>query len=132
MRLKVKVLEGGETRTHLVPLATVLAYRQEHGETINETIQKDQAAGVDNSVEWGAWVAWHADTRSDGRDLLDWTEAVDWIGIEQAPDELDPSGGEENPTGDASPASSSRAPSKRSSSSTKTSKRPSGPRSAAR
>ena len=129
MRLRAKILEGGSISEVLLPLATVVAFPREHeGQNLNDAIENA------DFVEWEPWVAWHAATARLGetRSFDAWVGAVDWVRIERADDELDPSGGEDTRTRESSPASSSTATAGRSSSrSTTTSKQRSGTKSRA-
>lgn len=126
MRIEARVLEGDQKLTALVPLASVLAFKAEHGRSVNQAIGDDDVQFED----WEPWLAWHAMTRAHGetRSFEDWCDAVDWVGIYGAPDALDPSGGEATQTQPSSPASSSEPPARgRSSScSTTSSSTPSG------
>lgn len=104
MRLRVTVIEGDETTEVLVPLATVMAFPDAHeGRVLNDAIENG------DFTDWEPWVAWHASTHRLGeeRSFDDWVAAVDWVKITQAPDEVDPSGGETASTTPPSPASSS-------------------------
>jgi hypothetical protein len=136
MRLEARVLEGDETVTALVPLRTLLAFKQEHGKGVNhfiaEAINPDAEADFS---DWEPWLAWRTmtDRHLEERTFDTWLEQIEWVGIYQAPNELDPSGGEATPTQASSPESSSASGARgaSSSSSTRTSKRPSGTRSKA-
>lgn len=117
MRLRAKVLEGDKSTSVLVPLATVMAFTGEHGgRVLNDAMTED------DFVDWEPWVAWHASTHRLGetRGFDEWVAAVDWCGIENAPDELDPSGGEVVSTEPRSPESSSASPARGKSSSDST------------
>lgn len=125
MRLEAVVVEGDEHRTVLVPLASVLVFKTVHGKTLNQALSDG-----DDYVDWEPWLAWDAHTRRSGetRPFDVWCTEVDWCSIRNAPDEADPSGGEDTPTPPSSPASSSTRPARgrSSSTSTTTSKTPSG------
>lgn len=127
MRIEARVLEGDQTLTALVPLASIIAFKAEHGYTVNAAIADPEK----DFVDWEPWLAWHTMTRAhgEGRSFDEWVDAVDWVGIYNAPDVLDPSGGEETQTPPSSPASSSgqRARGRSSSRSTTSSSTPSGP-----
>lgn len=88
MRLEARVTEGGKVRKALVPLRTVLAFSAQHDRTLNDAIARG------DFVEWEPWVCWHAVEGPDGRTFDDWCQQVDWCGVYNAPDTLDPSGGE--------------------------------------
>lgn len=127
MRLEATVIEGDDARAVLVPLATVLAFKDSHdGRTLNDAIENG------DFVDWEPWVTWHAHTArgtpKETRTYEDWAEAVDWCSIRNVNDAADPSGGEANPTRPPSPESSStpRAPGRSSSTSRTPSKKPSG------
>lgn len=118
MRLRASIIEGGETTRLLVPLITVWEFPKSHdGRVLNDAIANG------DMVDWEPWVAWHAATERAGetRSFEDWVRAVDWIGITEAPDEPDPSGGETESTEPSSPESSSTPARGRSSSRTTTS-----------
>ncbi len=123
MRLEARVTEGGKVRKALVPLRTVLAFSAQHDRTLNDAIARG------DFVEWEPWVCWHVVEGPDGRTFDDWCQQVDWCGVYNAPDALDPSGGEA--VGSTSPESPSSPPAppadgKPSSASPTTSKTPSG------
>ena len=88
MRLEARVTEGGKVRKALVPLRTVLAFSAQHDRTLNDAIARG------DFVEWEPWVCWHVVEGPDGRTFDDWCQQVDWCGVYNAPDTLDPSGGE--------------------------------------
>lgn len=89
MRLEARVTEGGKVRKALVPLRTVLAFEVAHDQrTLNDAIARG------DFTEWEPWVCWHAVEGPDGRTFDDWCQQVDWCGVYNAPDTLDPSGGE--------------------------------------
>lgn len=127
MRIEARVLEGDQKRTALVPLSAVLAFKAEHGYTVNQAIDDENV----DFVDWEPWLAWRtmSDRCGETRPFDEWCSAVDWVGIYNAPNALDPSGGEATQTQPSSPASSSEPPARgRSSSrSTTSSKRQSGP-----
>lgn len=103
MRLKATVTEGDNVTDVLVPLATFLAFPDEHGgRKLNEALSED------DFTEWQPWTAWHALTarRGETRDFAEWLAAVDWVEMVNV-DEPDPSGGEASQTQPSSPASSS-------------------------
>lgn len=110
MRLRVKVIEGDDTATVLVPFGTFVAFKAEHGFYVNDCIPdpKEGAAGRPFE-EWEPWVAWHAMKVRGGetRPFAQWCDEIDWVVLEPAPDEPDPSGGEANQTPPSSPDSSS-------------------------
>lgn len=126
-RYEARVLEGGEASTALVPLCTILEFpKVNDGKTINEAI----SSGADFTA-WEPWVVWHTMTKrgtpKEERSFEEWCDAVDWCGIYNASDALDPSGGEDTQTPESSPASSSTPTAGPSSStSTTTSSEPSG------
>jgi hypothetical protein len=132
MRLEARVLEGDETRKVLVPLCTLLAFKQENdGKGVNHFINasRDPESDVDFD-DWEPWLAWRTmvDRAGEERSFDDWLAAIEWAAIYQGPDELDPSGGEATQTPAPSPASSSgrTALGRSSSASTTTSSKPSG------
>jgi len=89
MRLEARVTEGGKVRKNLVALRTVLAFEVAHDQrTLNDAIARG------DFTEWEPWVCWHAVEGPDGRTFDDWCQQVDWCGVYNAPDTLDPSGGE--------------------------------------
>lgn len=94
MRLEAKVQEGDRITSVLVPLSTVMAFRKTHGRSLNEAI-----VGGDFD-EWEPWVCWHATEgrTGEGRTFDAWCQEVDWCGIYNAPNALDPSGGEARPS----------------------------------
>lgn len=123
MRLEARVTEGGKVRKALVPLRTVLAFSAQHDRTLNDAIARG------DFVEWEPWVCWHVVEGPDGRTFDDWCQQVDWCGVYNAPDALDPSGGEvDGSTSPESPPSPSEphADGTPSSTSPTTSKTPSG------
>ena len=128
MRLNARVLEGGEIREGLVPLRTLLAFKQEHGKGVNHYISalNDPESGVEFD-DWEPWLTWRTmvDVHGEDRSFDEWVAAVEWIGVYQAPSELDPSGGEATPTPAPSPESSSESGARgRSSSRSTTSSKP--------
>jgi hypothetical protein len=130
MRLEAKVQEGDRIDSVLVPLSTVLAYKAEFGHHLNEAIAER------DFDEWEPWVTWHAHTKRNGetRDFDEWCDAIDWVGISNAPAEMDPFGGEADGSTPTSSPSSPPAPpadGTPSSRSTRTSKKASGGTSAA-
>ena len=132
MRLEARVLEGDQRRQALVPLCAILDFKREHGFSVNDAIGSDDVPFED----WEPWLAWRTMVAAHGesRDFDDWCDRVDWVGIYNAPNVLDPSGGEATPTQPSSPASSPERPARGRSSlpSTTTSRPPSGQRSRGR
>lgn len=110
MRLKARVLEGGDVSEGVVPLRTLLAFKEHHGKGINHYISavQDPTSGVEFD-DYEPWLAWRTmvDVNGEERDFDEWAQAVEWIGIYSAPDELDPSGGEATQNPPSSPGSSS-------------------------
>lgn len=110
MRLEARVLEGDEVRKALVPLRSLIRFKSEtkHGFDWWVAQTRDLETEVE-SIDWEPRLAWRtfADVVGDQRSYEEWSEAVEWAGIWQAPDELDPSGGEVTPTPVPSPESSS-------------------------
>lgn len=133
MRYRAKILEGTSISEVLVPLATVLAFPAAHeGRALNDAVENGDFG------DWEPWVAWHSASHRLGeeRDFDTWVSEVEWVRIENAEDELDPSGGEATsdstvpPSPESSPAPTARGRS--SSRSTTSSKPPSGRKSTAK
>lgn len=131
MRLEARVLEGDKQSKVLVPLATFIEFKKVHDIALNECIRQTDALGQvvregRDFAEWEPWVAWHASTArlDEARSYDKWAVDVDWCGLYSAPDALDPSGGEDTPTQESSPDSSSTRTAGRSSSRSTTSSKP--------
>jgi hypothetical protein len=107
MRLQLKVLEGDQVTETLAPLATVLAFKAEHGKPLNEAVRSD------DPMDWAPWVTWHSLTHrgQESRSFADWCAAVEWVQADSTSDVLDPSGGDSDSTssGTGSPESSPNA-----------------------
>lgn len=125
-RHRVKVLEGDQVRESLVPFATVYEYTEAHdGTTYNEALIGDWAAFV-------PWVAWHTFTHrgEETRPFEQFVASIEWVTLEDATDELDPSGGEPTPKSSSPESSPGRPSGGTSSSRSRTaSKKPSGAKS---
>lgn len=135
MRLEARVLEAGTQTTALAPFKVFAEFRKVHKRSVNASIRAEADRSTDDDfTTWQPWFVWYTMKLVHGeeRSLDDWSDSVEWIGVYEAEDELDPSGGEETSETATSPGSSSDATAGPSSSSTtRVSKARSGPRSAA-
>lgn len=107
MRFTVTInyADGGSVELRIPP-ASILAYEEEHQQTIEE-------AKASGRLRWFPWVVWHALTirRNEKRPFLDWFEAVeDLEDTSPAPDDeadgADPTGAAPDPGSANSPESS--------------------------